>query len=200
MCSYNDIDPNTFEEFLEPEEYVDHRHLFATDRIFNSKLELVKWAKETAMKVNTYLIVYLSSRTSDRRPYVTLGCERGGTNKLRKKSIVDDEEEEEVQVKRQDPYGTKKCGCSFKLKGEQMAIAQKIYNVIAKIKKNRMQKQNMVEEVLCLSAKRDYTIFYRNCKDSNVLSDIVVAHPTSIEMLRTWPYVLIMDTTYKTNK
>ncbi|KAI5647495.1 hypothetical protein M9H77_33500 [Catharanthus roseus] len=40
----------------------------------------------------------------------------------------------------------------------------------------------------------------RNGEDSNVLSDIVIAHPTSIAMIRTWPYVLIMDTTYKTNK
>ncbi|KAI5663736.1 hypothetical protein M9H77_23059 [Catharanthus roseus] len=78
--------------------------------------------------------------------------------------------------------------------------AQKIYNVVAKIKKNRMQGRNTVEEVLYLSDIRDYTVFYRNCEDSNMLSDIVVAHPTSIEMLRTWPYILIMDTTYKTNK
>ncbi|KAI5649533.1 hypothetical protein M9H77_35538 [Catharanthus roseus] len=67
--------------------------------------------------------------------------------------------------------------------------AQKIYNVIAKIKRNRMLGRNTVEEVLCLSIER-----------SNVLSDIVVAHPTSIAMIRTWPYVLITDTTYKTNK
>ncbi|KAI5666182.1 hypothetical protein M9H77_16035 [Catharanthus roseus] len=63
-----------------------------------------------------------------------------------------------------------------------------------------MQGRNTVEEVLCLSAIRDYMVFYRNREDSNMLSDIVVAHPTSIEMLRTWSYVLIMDTTYKTNK
>ncbi|KAI5664599.1 hypothetical protein M9H77_23922 [Catharanthus roseus] len=78
-----------------------------------------------AMKVNTYLIVtrYLNSRTSDRRPYVTLGCEHGGTNKSRTKPKVDDEEEE-VQVKRQGPYGTKKYGCSFKLKAEQMTMCE----------------------------------------------------------------------------
>ncbi|KAI5657159.1 hypothetical protein M9H77_25952 [Catharanthus roseus] len=29
----------------------------------------------------------------------------------------------------------------------------------------------------------------RNREDSNMLNDIVVTHPTSIEMLRTWPYV-----------
>ncbi|KAI5654311.1 hypothetical protein M9H77_31498 [Catharanthus roseus] len=74
-----------------------------------------------------------------------------------------------------------------------------IYNVVAKIKKNRMQGRNIVAEVLCLSAQRGYTVFYRNGDDSNILSDIVIAHQTSIAMIRTWPYVLIMDTTYETN-
>ncbi|KAI5683350.1 hypothetical protein M9H77_04578 [Catharanthus roseus] len=83
---------------------------------------------------------------------------------------------------------------------QNAGFAQKIYNVVAKIKKNRMQERNTVEQVLCLSTTRDYTVFYRNREDCNMLSDIVVAHPTSIEMLRTWPYVLIMDTTYKINK
>ncbi|KAI5671608.1 hypothetical protein M9H77_11972 [Catharanthus roseus] len=78
--------------------------------------------------------------------------------------------------------------------------AHKIYNVVAKIKRNQMQRRNTVEEVLRLNAERGYTVFHRNCEDSNVLSDIVVAHPTSIEMIRTLSYVLIMDTTYKTNK
>ncbi|KAI5659647.1 hypothetical protein M9H77_28440 [Catharanthus roseus] len=78
--------------------------------------------------------------------------------------------------------------------------AQKIYNVLAKIKKNLMQGRNTVEEILCLSAQQGYTVFYRNREESNILSDIVVAHSTSIAMIRMWPYVLIMDTTYKTNK
>ncbi|KAI5666018.1 hypothetical protein M9H77_15871 [Catharanthus roseus] len=143
-----DEDPNTFEEFLEPEEYIDFGHLFITDRIFSSKDELVDWAKQTTMNAKTYLIItrYQRSRTLDRQP------------------------------------------------------AQKIYNVVAKIKRNRMQGRNTVEEVLRLSAKRGYIVFHRNREDSNVLSDIVVAHPTSIAMIRTWLYVLIMNTTYKTNK
>ncbi|KAI5672304.1 hypothetical protein M9H77_12668 [Catharanthus roseus] len=63
-----------------------------------------------------------------------------------------------------------------------------------------MEGRNTVEEVHCQSAQRGYTVFYRNHEKSNVISDIVVAHPTSIAMIRTWPYILIMDTTYKTNK
>ncbi|KAI5665037.1 hypothetical protein M9H77_24360 [Catharanthus roseus] len=118
-------DPNTFEEFLEPEEYIYHGHLFTTDRIFNSKDKLVDWAKQTAMKVNTYLIInqYKKLRTSNRRPYVTLACERGGAVRKNTKPIVDDKEEE-VPIKRRGSYRTKKCGCLFKLKREQMATSE----------------------------------------------------------------------------
>ncbi|KAI5657400.1 hypothetical protein M9H77_26193 [Catharanthus roseus] len=83
---------------------------------------------------------------------------------------------------------------------EQFRKSHKIYNIVAKIKKDQMHGRNTVEKVLCLSAQRGYTVFYRNREESNVLSDIVVAHPTSIAIIRTWSYVLIMDTTYKTNK
>ncbi|KAI5672676.1 hypothetical protein M9H77_13040 [Catharanthus roseus] len=74
--------------------------------------------------------------------------------------------------------------------------AQKIYNIVAKIKKNGMWGRNTIEEVLCLSAQRGYTVFYRNREENKVLSDIIIAHPTSIAMIRMWPYVLIIDTTY----
>ncbi|KAI5650303.1 hypothetical protein M9H77_36308 [Catharanthus roseus] len=63
-----------------------------------------------------------------------------------------------------------------------------------------MQGRNTVEEILCLSAQQGYTVFYRNREESKLLSDIVIAHSTSIAMIRTWIYVLIMDTIYKTNK
>ncbi|KAI5680250.1 hypothetical protein M9H77_01477 [Catharanthus roseus] len=216
----NNVDPNTFEEFLELEEYVDHGHLFATDRILNSKVELENWAKETAIKVNT-VTRYLSSRTSDHRPYIILGCEHGGANKSKTKPRVDDEEEE-VQVKRHNHavglynYGHAQ---AVKLTEEKLiqtepfrkshvpprnilqffrernvsctVSAQKIYNIVAKIKKDRMQRRNTIEEVLCLSAQRGYMVFYKNCDDSNVLSDIVVAHLISIQILRMWPYVHI---------
>ncbi|KAI5668511.1 hypothetical protein M9H77_18364 [Catharanthus roseus] len=39
----------------------------------------------------------------------------------------------------------------------------------------------------------------RNCDGSIVLSDVIVAHLTSIQMLKTWSYVLVLDTAYKTN-
>ncbi|KAI5680421.1 hypothetical protein M9H77_01648 [Catharanthus roseus] len=41
--------------------------------------------------------------------------------------------------------------------------AQKIYNVVAKIKQGR----NTIEEVFCLNAKRGYTVFHGNREESN---------------------------------
>ncbi|KAI5648328.1 hypothetical protein M9H77_34333 [Catharanthus roseus] len=58
------------------------------------------------------------------------------------------------------------------------------------IKRNQMQGRNTVEEILCLSAQRGYTVFHRNREESNVLGDIFIACPTSIIMIRTWPYIL----------
>ncbi|KAI5672572.1 hypothetical protein M9H77_12936 [Catharanthus roseus] len=77
------------------------------------------------MNAKTYLIItrYQRARTFDRRPYVTLACERGGSVKKYKKPIVDNEEEE-IRKKKRGLYGTKKCGCPFKLKEEQMETSE----------------------------------------------------------------------------
>ncbi|KAI5678142.1 hypothetical protein M9H77_09092 [Catharanthus roseus] len=56
--------------------------------------------------------------------------------------------------------------------------AQKIYNVIAKIKRNMI-------------VQLGYTVFYRNCDDNNIPSDIVVAYTTSIQMMRTYNMPLL---------
>ncbi|KAI5681079.1 hypothetical protein M9H77_02306 [Catharanthus roseus] len=107
-----DEDPNTFEEFLEQEEYIDLGYLFTTDRIFSSKDEFLDWAKQIAMNSKTYLIItrYQRSRTLDRRPYVTLACERGSSVKKYKKPIVDDEEEEIPKKKGVDLMRRKNMG------------------------------------------------------------------------------------------
>ncbi|KAI5671301.1 hypothetical protein M9H77_11665 [Catharanthus roseus] len=94
-----DVDPKTFEEFIEmEEEYVDHSYLFETDILFDSKIDLVNWTRKIAKT-----IWYISKRRFDRRPYVTLGCEREEGRKKKARLEDDDEdEEEEAPVKRRD--------------------------------------------------------------------------------------------------
>ncbi|KAI5653214.1 hypothetical protein M9H77_30401 [Catharanthus roseus] len=77
---------------------------------------------------------------------------------------------------------------------------QTIYNARAKMKKKRMEGRNTIEELLHQCNQQGYRCYSRNCEESNVLSDIIVVHPVSILMIRTWPFVLIMDTTNKTNE
>ncbi|KAI5664175.1 hypothetical protein M9H77_23498 [Catharanthus roseus] len=110
------------------EEYVEHNYLFETDVLFDSKMNLVNWARKRANILNTYLIIirYLSKRRFDHQPYVTLGCERSEGRKKKARLDNDDEdEEEEVPVKHRGPYGTNKGNSPFQLKGDKSAIGDK---------------------------------------------------------------------------
>ncbi|KAI5658216.1 hypothetical protein M9H77_27009 [Catharanthus roseus] len=68
------------------------------------------------------------------------------------------------------------------------------------MKKKRMEGHKTVEEVLHQCNKRGYKCYWKNCEENNFLSDIVVAYPISILTMRTWPFVLTMDTTHKMSK
>ncbi|KAI5657450.1 hypothetical protein M9H77_26243 [Catharanthus roseus] len=148
-----------------------------------------------AMKANTYLIInwYQRSRTADRRPCVTLACERGGEQMTKsdnwqlfvhdgrhnhricvynhghaQAARLTEEQLKQTEQFRKSHVLPRNILQFFREQNVGCALsAQKIYNVIAKIKKNRMQGRNTVEEVLCLSAKWGYTVFYRNCEESN---------------------------------
>lgn len=105
-------------------EYVDHNNLFETNQLFGSKEKLVEWARETARKINTYLLYLFIFSISKKKKkkvvdhwlYVTISCERRETRKHKAKL----NDEKEVLVKRRDCYGTKKCNYPFKLKSEQI--------------------------------------------------------------------------------
>ncbi|KAI5654560.1 hypothetical protein M9H77_31747 [Catharanthus roseus] len=166
---------------------------------------LVDWAKQIAMKANAYLIVnrYQKSRTSDHRPESKLlqirignySYTKGGTtiNKLSTiKVMLRLQDLRRSSCNRLSSSGRVMCRFETSYDFSVNKTAQKIYNVVAKIRKNRMQGQHTVEEVLCLSAKQGYTVFYRNCEESNVLRDIVVEYTISIAMIRMWPYLKIL--------
>ena len=49
---------------------------------------------------------------------------------------------------------------------------------------------------------REHSYFYhhRRCEETDNVKDLFYAHPSSIELLRAFPRVLLMDCTYKTNR
>ncbi|KAI5647809.1 hypothetical protein M9H77_33814 [Catharanthus roseus] len=118
------------------------------------------------MKAKTYLIVnrYQRSITTDRRPCLPSRSYAQAT-RLTEEQLLQTEQFRKSHV---PPRNILRF-----FQGQDISCAvsaQKIYNVVAKIKKNRMQGRNMVEEVLCLSAQRGYMVFYRNCEGSNMSS------------------------------
>ncbi|CAH9089994.1 unnamed protein product, partial [Cuscuta epithymum] len=87
---------------------------FSTDKIFNSKNELITWARETGKNIG-YVIVIVSSSSGDdgKKARLRLGCERGGTYRTPKKLI-------NIEARRRKGTGTKKNGCPFKLQGVKL--------------------------------------------------------------------------------
>ncbi|KAL7236169.1 hypothetical protein ACSBR1_019437 [Camellia fascicularis] len=45
-----------------------------------------------------------------------------------------------------------------------------------------------------------YREWHRNCKDTETIADLFFAHPVSLDLLRAFPHVILMDCTYKTTR
>ncbi|KAI5666199.1 hypothetical protein M9H77_16052 [Catharanthus roseus] len=179
------------------EDYVQEISFLRRSAEWQNSLKNFTQSSDKFQKISPRWAKLLAKFRRSRRNYAIGVCNHGHaqTAKLTEEQLIQTEQFRKSHVQ---PYNILRF---FREQNVDCAIsAQKIYNVVVKIKKNRMQGRNTVEEVLCLSAQRDYTVFYRNCDDSKVLSDIIVAYSTSIEIMRTLTYVLIMDMTYKTNK
>ncbi|KAI5673797.1 hypothetical protein M9H77_14161 [Catharanthus roseus] len=144
-----DEDPNTFEEFLEPDEYIDLGHLFTTNRIFSSKDELTKKCscpfklkgEQMVTSENWQLFVHNGRHNHKIAIYHHIHAQAA---RLTEKQLQHTEQFRKSYVPPRNIlrfFREQDVGC--------VVSAQKIYNVVAKIKKNRMQGRNTVEEVLC---------------------------------------------------
>lgn len=72
--------------------------------------------------------------------------------------------------------------------------ARQFHRVIEKAGRSEMQiLLNNLQE-------NNYVEWHRSYGTENIVSDLFWTHPDSVSLLRSFPYVLIMDATYKTNK
>ncbi|KAI5681395.1 hypothetical protein M9H77_02622 [Catharanthus roseus] len=202
-----DDDPSTFEEFLEPEEYTGQKKhdkseciLGVTRYLASRTFDLGPYVTLTCKRGDIKKIK-AKSRVDDEEEEVPI--KRRGpyrTKNYKWQLFVHDGRHNhaigvyhhvhaqaarlmEEQLKQTEQFGKSHIPpCNmlqfFREQNLNCAVsAQTIYNVLAKMEKKRMQGCNTVDEVLCLSAKRSYTVFYRNCEGSDILSDIVVCTP-----------------------
>ena len=57
-----------------------------------------------------------------------------------------------------------------------------------------------MQQLLAKLAENNYVEWHRCEEDSDTVTDLFWAHPVSLDLLRTFPHVLVMDSTYKTNR
>src|SRR3954470_19697586 len=65
-----------------------------------------------------------------------------------------------------------------------------------KEKAGRSQMQLLMKKL----EEHNYIEWHRSCEKTDEVTDMLWMHPTSISLVRNFPYVLIMDCTYKTNR
>ena len=74
-----------------------------------------------------------------------------------------------------------------------------IYNVRQSIRREEMEGWTLFQHCLYMATEHNYVV-WTDLDSERQLSRLLITNPTSIQMIRTWPYVVLVDTTYKTNK
>ncbi|KAH1229382.1 PKS-NRPS hybrid synthetase [Glycine max] len=109
MSEEVDMDFQNEEDCGVNEAHVDCSDAFNTSQVFETREDVLKWARMVAHE-NGFVVVIMRSDTytgsRGRTSFVLIGCERSGKYKDRKKEFV-----------RRDT-GTRKCGCPFKIRGK----------------------------------------------------------------------------------
>ncbi|XP_057536713.1 protein FAR-RED ELONGATED HYPOCOTYL 3-like [Amaranthus tricolor] len=62
-----------------------------------------------------------------------------------------------------------------------------------------MEGRTLLQYCLYMATELNYVV-WTDLDNEGGLSKLLVANPTSIQMIRMWPYVVLIDTTYITNK
>ena len=74
-----------------------------------------------------------------------------------------------------------------------------IYNVRQSIRREEMEGRTPLQHCLYMATEHNYVV-WTDLDSEGDLSRLLVANPTSIQIIRMWSYVVLIDTTYKTNK
>jgi MULE transposase-like protein len=74
-----------------------------------------------------------------------------------------------------------------------------IYNIRQALRREEMDGRTPLQHCLYLATEKNY-IVWTDLDSDGQLTRLLIANPISIQMIRTWPYVVLIDTTYKTNK
>ncbi|KAI5392686.1 hypothetical protein KIW84_060021 [Lathyrus oleraceus] len=187
-----------------PKICVDTTDAFMTTERFGTREEVIRWIKEVGIENKVTVIISHSDTETGKRGRsnkIIFGCDKGGKHKISDSGTQS---------------ASKKCGCPFKIRstpakdgsGWKIDVKCGLHNhglpdrleghsFIGRLTTDEKQhvadlaKRHVAPRNILLSLKHD---------DSEVVREIFWAHPDSVKLLNIFPIVLVMDSTYKTNK
>jgi hypothetical protein len=78
-------------------------------------------------------------------------------------------------------------------------VARTIYNERVKMRNEELNGRSPLQALLDTFKEEEYRYKYQ-CNNENQITHLFFAHPTSVQLTRRYPTVLLMDCTYKTNR
>lgn len=235
-------------------------------QVFDSRSELIRWAQDVGIKLNTVVIIAKSDVGQIRKPKLILGCERGGIYRSHhKKNALMGKGNGRMDMKKgRRSKGTKKCNCPFKLRGlscagdkwkvevtcglhnhplgettsghsyagrlkddeqkivedliksgvkpkevlttlkqrnkENKSTMATVYNAQKKFKGCEAEGTSTMQQVMKLLGENDYVEWHTRDPQTNEVLDLFWAHPDSMKLAKCFPSVLMLDSSYKTNR
>ena len=82
---------------------------------------------------------------------------------------------------------------------ESLTSIKQVYNAQTRWQKGIRGDKTEIQYLIAKLEEHKYVYFTRTNSEEIILKDIFFAHPELINMLNTFPTVLVMNSTYKTN-
>ncbi|CAN1248903.1 PKS-NRPS hybrid synthetase cheA [Linum perenne] len=75
-----------------------------------------------------------------------------------------------------------------------------IYNATCKLRSLERGGRNHTQHMLALATQYQYVVFFYQSVESASVTHVFMAHPEAVKLHRAYPYVVLLDSTYKTNR
>ncbi|XP_074300790.1 protein FAR1-RELATED SEQUENCE 5-like [Silene latifolia] len=92
-----------------------------------------------------------------------------------------------------------KNGLHLKTPEKPQPSSTRIYNETRKIRQEVRCERNTAQQMLALAVEAKYVHWHEINSETKDITNVFMAHPGFVKLFRAYPYVVIMDSTYKTN-
>ncbi|XP_074263668.1 uncharacterized protein LOC141586363 [Silene latifolia] len=76
---------------------------------------------------------------------------------------------------------------------------RQIYNCSQKVRAEETDGRNSAQQMLALAVQHKYVHYWVTDRETKELTHVFMAHPEAVKMFRSYYYVVLIDSTYKTN-